>query len=71
MALSLLAMLVLLMLVIDFGKMAELLTVQDVKEILEVMLPKRVITEKEILEIIEEKHKARYSARMSHHHRNG
>lgn len=71
MALSLLAMLVLLMRVMDFGKMAELLTVQDVKEILEVMLPKRVITEKEILEIIEEKHKARYSARMSHHHRNG
>ena len=52
MALSLLAMLVLLMRVMDFGKMAELLTVQDVKEILEVMLPKRVITEKEILEII-------------------
>ncbi len=71
MALSLLAMLVLLMRVMDFGKMAELLTVQDVKEILEVMLPKMVITEKEILGIIEEKHKARYSARMSHHYRNG
>jgi predicted nucleic acid-binding protein len=59
------------MLVMDLGKKAELLTVQDVKEILEVILPKRVITEKEILEIIEEKHRARYSARMSHHRRNG
>jgi len=71
MALSLLAMLVLLMLVMDLGKKAELLTVQDVKEILEVMLPKRVITEREILKIIEEKLMARYSARMSHHRRNG
>ena len=34
MALSLLAMLALLMLVMDLGKKAELLTVQDVKEIL-------------------------------------
>ena len=44
MALSLLAMIFLLMLVMDLGKKAELLTVQDVKEILEVILPKRVIT---------------------------
>jgi hypothetical protein len=34
MALSLLAMLILLMLVMDLGKKAELLTFQDVKEIL-------------------------------------
>ncbi|MCD6206589.1 MAG: hypothetical protein J7J06_01195 [Methanosarcinales archaeon] len=71
MAISLLAMLVLLMLVMDLGKNAELPTVQDMKEILEVMLPKKVITERKILEIIEEKHRARYSARMSHHRRNG
>ncbi len=71
MALSLLAMLTLLMMVMDLGKKAELLTVQDVKEILEVTLPKRVIMEREILKIIEEKHRARYSARMSHHRRNG
>ncbi|PXF62071.1 MAG: hypothetical protein C4B59_00170 [Candidatus Methanogaster sp.] len=71
MALSLLAMLALLMIVMDLGKKAELLTVQDVKEILEVMLPKKEITEREILKIIEEKHKAQYSARMSHHRRNG
>ena len=70
MALSLLAMLTLLMMVMDLGKKAELLTVQDVKEILVVMLPKKVIAEREILKIIEEKHRARYSARMSHHRRN-
>ena len=70
MTISLLAMLVLLMLVMDLGKKAELLTVQDMKEILEVILPKRLITEREILEIIEGKHRARYSARMSHHRRN-
>ena len=71
MALSLLAMLTLLMMVMDLGKKAELLTVQDLKEILEVMLPKKVITERGILKIIEKKHRARYSARMSHHRRNG
>ncbi len=43
MALSLLVMLVLLMLVMDLGKKAELLTFQDLKEILEVMLPKKEI----------------------------
>jgi predicted nucleic acid-binding protein len=63
-------MLVLLMLVMDLGKKAELLTVQDMKEILEVILPKRAITEREILEIIEGKLMAWYSARMSHHRRN-
>ena len=47
--------------------MAPNLTVQDVREILEVILPRRKITSKEILEIIEKKHKARLSARLSHH----
>ena len=51
MTLSLLAMLVLLMLTIDLGKKAELLTVQDMKEILEVILPKKVITEKDVIEL--------------------
>jgi hypothetical protein len=37
MTLSLLALLVLLMLTIDLGKKAELLTVQDMNEILEVI----------------------------------
>ena len=70
MALSLLAMLTSLMLVMDLGKKAELLTVQDVKEILEVILPKRRITKMGILKIIKDEHKSRYSARTSHHRRN-
>jgi len=37
------------MMVLDLGEKAELLTVQDVKEILEVMLPKRVIKERKWL----------------------
>ena len=68
---SLLAMLTILMLTIDLGKKAQLLTVQDVKEILEGILPKREITEINILNFIEGKHKARDSARKSHHRRNG
>jgi len=67
---TLFAMLVILMLTIDMGKSAPLLTVQDAKEILEVILPKKTITDKEIL-IIKEKHRARYSARRSHHRRSG
>jgi SRSO17 transposase len=68
---TLFAMLVILMLTIDMGGRAPLLTVQDAKEILEVILPKRTITDKELLGIIKEKHRARYSAKRSHHRRNG
>jgi hypothetical protein len=63
-------MIVILGLNIDMGKRAPLLIVQDVKEILEVILPKRTITDREILDLIKEKHRARYSARKSHHRRN-
>ena len=42
---------------------------QDVREILEVILPGRRMTEKEILEIVKRKHKARESTRKSHHKR--
>ncbi|MDY6930654.1 MAG: hypothetical protein SVJ22_01900 [Halobacteriota archaeon] len=40
------------------------------KEIIEVALPKRTIMDKEIMDLIKEKHKARYSARKSYHRRN-
>jgi len=66
---SLLAMLAILMIRIDLGRKAELLTVQDVKEILEVILPQKEITAQEVLNLIKKKHKKRYSARISHHKR--
>ncbi len=47
-----------------------MLTIQDVREILEVILPKRRITNRDNLDIIKEKHKARESARRSHHKKN-
>ena len=47
-----------------------MLTIQDVREILGVILPRRGITKKNILEIVKRKHKARESARKSHHKRN-
>jgi len=40
-----------------------------VKEILEVILPREEITAQDIIELIENKHKARHSARKSHHKR--
>ncbi|RLG29478.1 hypothetical protein DRN97_11825 [Methanosarcinales archaeon] len=47
-----------------------MLAIQDVREILEVILPRRRrITGKDILEIVKQKQKARESARKSHHKR--
>jgi SRSO17 transposase len=67
MTLTLLAMLFLLRLTLKWQGKAPQLTVQDVREILEVILPKRQITPQEILDLIERKHQARDSAKRSHH----
>ena len=67
MTMSLLAMLFLLQLNLHWREKAQMLTVQDVREILEVILPKRKITPQEILKLIEQKHRARDSAKRSHH----
>ena len=69
MAMTMLAMLFLLMCMLDWGEKAPMLTLQDVKEILEVILPREEITAQDIIELIEKKHKARYSAKRSHHKR--
>lgn len=52
-----------------YTEKADFLTVQDVKEILEAIMPKRTVTRQELLQLILEKHKARESARRSHHRR--
>jgi len=70
MTMTILAMLYLMELSIDLGKKIEFLTVQDVKEIFEVIMPKRHITSEELIQLILEKHKRRMSARRSHHRRN-
>jgi SRSO17 transposase len=64
---TLLAMLYLMMLSIDLGRKADFLTVQDIKEIFEVIMPKRKVTSEELVQLILEKHKRRLSARLSHH----
>ena len=68
-AMSLLAMLAVLMIQLELKVKADMLTLQDVKDILEVIMPKREIDEREILKIIKAKHKARLSANESHHRR--
>jgi len=70
MTMVLLAMLFLLILQLKWKDKAPMLTIQDVREILEVILPKRSITKRDILDIIKEKHKTRESARRSHHKKN-
>ncbi len=46
-----------------------MLTVMDVKEIFEVIMPKKDFTKEDLLDFIKQKHKARLSARKSHHRR--
>jgi len=53
---SLLAMLAILMIRIDLGRKAELLTVQDVREILEVILHQKKITAQDVLNLIKKKY---------------
>jgi SRSO17 transposase len=65
MTMTILAMLFLLELQLDWKPKAPDLTLRDVREILEVILPKREITPEDILKLIEQKHKAKLSARRS------
>ena len=69
MTMTLLAMLYLMSLTIDLGKKADFLTVQDVKEIFEVIMPKRVVSDEELLQLLMEKLKAKESVRRSYHRR--
>jgi SRSO17 transposase len=71
MVMVLLAMLFILELQIEWGERAPMVSVMDVKEILEVILPKNEITDEEILAVIRQKHKDRLSARKSHHRQGG
>jgi len=70
MTMTFLAMLYLMTLSIDLGKNVDFLTVQDVKEIFEVIMPKRKVTSEELIRLLLEKQMARESARRSHHRRN-
>jgi len=70
MTMCLLVMLFLLTILIDKCVKAPMLTFYDVREILEVILPKKEITKEMVIKIIRNKHKARASAKRSHHKRN-
>lgn len=67
MVMAMLAMLFIMEMQMKWGKKAPMLSVMDVKEILEVIMPRRVITERNILDVIMQKHKSRLLARESHH----
>lgn len=63
---TLIAMLFLLMLTIDMKGKAPMLTIQDVRFILENVLPKKRFDSEEVIALIEEKHRQRLAARNSH-----
>jgi SRSO17 transposase len=67
MAMVFMAMLFLLEMQDEWKLKAPLLTLTDVREIFEVIMPKRRVSDRDILKLIEKKHKARYSAKLSHH----
>jgi len=67
MTMTMLAMLFMMVLCMDLGKKAVLFTVQDVKKIMECIMPKRRITNEDLVDIIYRRHKLRLSARCSHH----
>jgi SRSO17 transposase len=67
MAMTFLAMLFLLEMQDEWKSKSPLLTLADVRRILEVIMPQRKMNDEIILEQIEQKHMARYSAKLSHH----
>jgi SRSO17 transposase len=66
MTLTLLAMLFLLQLTLRFREKAPLLTLQDSREILETFLPRKSYSPKEFIQLLQQKHQDRLSARRSH-----
>jgi SRSO17 transposase len=66
MTVTLLGMLFLLQLTIRFRSKAPMLTLQDAREILETFLPRKSYSPAEFIELIQQKHQARWSARRSH-----
>ena len=66
MTMTLLAMLFLLQLTIQFRDPSPLLTLQDARERLETFLPRKSYSQQEFIELLRKKHQARFSARRSH-----
>jgi SRSO17 transposase len=66
MTMTLLAMLFLLQLTLNFREKAPMLTLQDAREILEEFLPRKSYSPSEFIKVLAQKHQARLSARKSH-----
>jgi SRSO17 transposase len=64
---TLLAMLFLLQLRIKLADKAPMLTIEDVREILQVILPKEEFSPADVLKFIEDRHRARAAAKTSHY----
>jgi len=67
MTLSLLAMLALLSISFEVGEDMDFLTVQDIKLILELTLPRKHYHQKDLIKFINDRYNGRYSAKMSHY----
>ena len=65
MTMTMLAMLFLVTLRTNLVSQAPMLTLQDAKQILEILLPKKTLTPEDVVNIIEKKHLNRYCSRHS------
>jgi SRSO17 transposase len=65
--LSLLAMFALLSISYEVGEDTDFLTVQDVKVILEMILPRKHYRDKELIKFINDRYNSRHSAKTSHY----
>ena len=63
-------MMAMMFICIELGQLADLLTVQDIKKIYEKSFSRRKFSNKEVLRLLEKRHKAREAARKSHHRTN-
>jgi SRSO17 transposase len=69
-SMALFAMMALLSIVAEFGPLDDLLTVQDVKEVYEKSFARRRFSRSEVASLLRKKHRARKSAKLSHHRAN-
>jgi hypothetical protein len=67
---ALFSMMGMMFICIELGELADLLTVQDIKQIYEKSFARKKFSNKEVLHLLKKRHKAREAAKISHHRAN-
>jgi len=67
---ALFSMMGMMFICIELGELADLLTVQDIKQIYEKSFARKKFSNKEVLHLLKKRHQAREAAKISHHRAN-